>query len=208
MAKGTHVGFVTDRVVRAIVRRAVKVDENQCREVVDRAKRRNGAGGRALAEEVIEQLARRGALQGLLTGAASIPPLGLVMAVVDTRRMTELRATMTASVASSAQPAFFAGHDWQGEVLEVMTGQPGTPSTGVAPTEAAKRAGRVLARDFASRQGRRLAQRWMTRWLAKRTARRFVVTRLVPLAGGALGAVWNYVELRRDGDRVLRHYFP
>jgi hypothetical protein len=206
VAMRTCVGYVTDRVVRAIVRRAVKVDEDACRDLIDRTSQQNGAGGRVLAEEVVERVARRGALQGMLTGVASIPPFGLVMAIVDTRRMTELRAMMTAAVATAAQPTFFSGPEWQDEVLDVMTGQQGHDGADVA--EVAKRAGRVFARDFVSRQGRRLTQRWMNRWLAKRVAKRFLTIRLVPLAGGAVGAAWNYIELRRDGERIVRHYYP
>jgi hypothetical protein len=205
---GSQVGYVTERVMRAVVRRVVKVDEGECHDLLERSRLQDGAGGRALAEVVVERLARRGALQGLITGVAAIPPFGLAMAIVDTRRMAELRATMTAAVATVARPGFFAGPCWEDEVLQVMTGGHPAPRPAEPAAEVARRVGRVVARDFASRQGRRLTQRWVTRWLAKRTAKRFLATRLVPLAGGALGAAWNYVELRRDGDRILQHYFP
>ncbi|MFW6051311.1 MAG: hypothetical protein ACODAU_09065 [Myxococcota bacterium] len=197
-------GFFSDTVLRAVVRRAVKVDPKECREAVAQARRMNGGQDRPAAEAVVERYARKGAVQGLVTGVGAVPPLSLVMAVVDTRGMSQMRSAMAASVALAARPSFFEEPAWKDEVLQVLTGEP----VGREPAgEVARRAGRVVARGFVSKQGRKLAQRWMTRWLARRTTQRFFVTKLVPVAGGAVGAAWNYLELRRDGNRVLRHYF-
>lgn len=204
---GWGVGFLIDKVVRAVVRRTVKVDPKECRKIVAEARRDNGGHDGPAATAVVEHYARKAALQGLLTGVGSMPPFGLAMAFVDTRGMAQMRAAMAASVATTRNPAFFDESGWQDEVLRVLTAAGDELDADEAAAEVAKRAGRVFARGFVSKQGRKLGQRVMTRWLAKRTAERFVISKLVPLAGGAVGAAWNYVELRRDGARVLRHYF-
>ncbi|MFW5925263.1 MAG: hypothetical protein ACOCV4_03800 [Myxococcota bacterium] len=201
-------GFVTDRIVRAVVRRTVKVDPAECRRVVTEARRTNGGQDRSAAHAIVEHYARKGALQGLVTGVGAVPPFSLAMAFVDTRGMARMRSAMAASVAATARPSFFDGSEWKDEVLQVLTGDPDEVDGGEAAGDMAKRAGRVFVRGFVSKQGRKLTQRMMTRWLARRTARRFFATKLVPVAGGAVGAAWNYLELRNDGRRVLQYYYP
>lgn len=203
--------WLTANAVRGFVRRAVPVDEEACRTLVERLRARQGTGDPLdLARAVVEHHARRAALRGLWAG---LPPRGLApglsLAIADARHATATRASMASALSVISDPSFFGRVDWKDEVLRTLA-----PGGSVARAEDVERSapellrrgGRVLSRGILSSAVRQFAQGYVVRWLSRPDAPgRFA--RVLPITAGLIGAAWHYAEVRREGRELVEHYF-
>jgi hypothetical protein len=147
-----------------------------------------GGSDEAVARRLIHRFARRAALVGFVTGLPSNPLLAFPLAAVDTSATAKLCADMASAVGLVADPEGAAD---EGAAERTPDAYPGAVAS-------------FFIRGLKNRVTPQAVTKAAVRWAAKRTAGRAVLTRMVPLVGGALGAAWNYVEVRGEGQRLYR----
>lgn len=156
-----------------------------------RAAAQTEAGGgtdEATAQHLIHRFARRAALVGFVTGLPSNPVLAFPLAAVDTSATAKLCADMASALSLVADPEG-AAED------RAADGAPEAYPGAVVS---------FFIRGLKNRVSPQAVTKAAARWAAKRTVGRAVLTRMVPLVGGALGAAWNYAEVRGEGRRLFR----
>ncbi|MEZ4267935.1 MAG: hypothetical protein R3F39_16295 [Myxococcota bacterium] len=142
----------------------------------------------AAARYLIHRFARRAALVGFVTGLPSNPVLAFPLAAVDTSATAKLCADMASALSLVGDP--------EGEAEERASDRAPEAYPGAVTS--------FFIRGLKNRVSPMAVTKAAARWAAKRTVGRAVLTRMVPLVGGALGAAWNYAEIRGEGRRLYR----
>jgi hypothetical protein len=147
-----------------------------------------GGDDEAVARRLIARFARRGALIGFVSGLPSNPVMAFPLAAVDTSATAKICADMAATLEGIADP----------DGLGDRQARDGVPQANPAAVAS------FLIRGLKNRSVPQALTRAAVRWAATRTAKRAVLTRMVPVVGGLLGAAWNYAEIQAEGRRLYR----
>ncbi|MGM0576907.1 MAG: hypothetical protein ACQEXJ_14375 [Myxococcota bacterium] len=195
---------IGEKFVEETLETALEVDPSSIRQLVDRVRRKAGGPDEVLADAIVEFYARKGALVGFLTGLPGSPLLALPLAFVDTRGTLRLAADIVAAVEYLRRPDFFDDPGWRTELARILGDLEGELRPGERTRKGSLRhAARVMLQRVTTGESSRLLRQAILHWASKRTARRAVFTKLVPVVGGFAGAAWNYVELRHEGREVV-----
>lgn len=133
-----------------------------------------------VAKRLTERRARRSAVRGFLTG---IPggPWALPLFFIDLGGVFSERANLSAEMHYARDPSFFEEAGWWQRVART-------------------------AADVPSGAGRAQLARSMVKEIVIRRAgplvAKFSATKVVPVAGGVVGAAWNYAWMKREGARM------
>ncbi len=184
-----------DSIISAVAARANRLsrwlmaDPVTIHAMAERARAEASDGSEeAAARYLIHRFARRAALVGFVTGLPSNPVLAFPLAAVDTSAAAKLCADMASALSLVGDP--------EGAAKDLASGR--------APEAYPAAITSFFIRGLKNRVTPQAVTRAAARWAAKRTIGRAVLTRMVPLVGGALGAAWNYAEIRGEGRRLYR----
>lgn len=72
--------------------------------------------------------------------------------------------------------------------------------------QAGRQTSKVLVRKYISKNVLRTLVRWAAKYLGIKLTQRAIITKVVPLAGAAIGGGWNWFEVRRLGRRALAYH--
>ncbi len=188
---------------------ALSVPEDSCRRRVDRRRVEASPGAaRALAEKMVKMCAWKAGMEGFVTSFGSNVLIALPAALGDLLTMLRFYARLTAEIGYLADPDYFADPAWRLDAYATVLGpkvfsriarEVGVPLS--------KRLTTVATRKVLTDEVILGLQRWLPRWLASRITERGLLTKTVPLVGGLVGGVWNYVEMRAIGRRIIKYYF-
>jgi len=137
-------------------------------------------GRDALGELLVDRLSRKSAMIG---AATSLPggALAPVLLGVDARGSWGAVATLAAACHYYDDPSFFDRRDWWRQSLRTAIG-----AEGDSPLHMGSRAVPKVALERG------------VRWGARR-----LLAKVIPFAGTAVGAGWNYAWVRREGARIF-----
>jgi hypothetical protein len=135
-----------------------------------------------VAKRLTERRARRSAVRGFLTGIPgglwSVP-----LFFIDLRGVFSERANLSAEMHYARDPCFFDETGWWQRVARTAADMP----VGAGGSQFARS---VVKELVIRRAGPMVAK--------------FSATKVVPVAGGVVGAVWNYAWMKREGARMER----
>ena len=144
------------------------------------AEKRSSLPSESVAKRLTERRARRSAVRGFLTG---IPGgvWSLPLFFVDLGGVFRERANLSAEMHYAQDPSFFEEQGWWQQVARTAADVPNGAGRAQLVRSAVKelvirRAGPLVAK--------------------------FSATKVVPVAGGVVGAVWNYAWMKREGARM------
>lgn len=189
-----------EELVRRAVHVAFAVDPDECRGLVEDLRHESpGAPEDEIAQRIVDHYARKAALHGFITGFSAHPLVVVPLALLDARGSSRAQAAMVGSLAHLVDEGFFDHPEWEDRVLLLLSGTRFDSSE----MQLGKRAVRLAVRTVVFAQGRKLLLRRLRDLASRHALRRRLLARLVPFAGGAIAATWNYVELRVLGERVV-----
>ncbi len=197
-----------DRLSRA-VEWALSVPEDSCRRRVDRSRAEaSSVEAKALAERMVKACAWKAGIEGFVTSFGSNVFIALPAALGDLLTMLHFYARLAAEIGYLADPHYFDDPAWRidayatvlgPKVLSRIAREVGVPFS--------KRLTTVGARKLLTDEVISTLQRRVPRWLGTRITRNGAITKSVPLIGGLVGGVWNYVEMRTIGRRIIDYHF-
>lgn len=62
-----------------------------------------------------------------------------------------------------------------------------------------------MIRRYLAKDGLKQFQRLVLKLFGKKVLQRGLITKSVPIVGGAIGGTWNFVEVKIQGKRVIRY---
>ncbi|MFT5434929.1 MAG: hypothetical protein ACI9OJ_005645 [Myxococcota bacterium] len=158
-----------------------------------------GRTDRQTARRLANVYALRGAIRGSTAGLPG-GAIALILGVVDTRSSLRLAAAAIAGTCEIAEPGFLDKPDWQQDVFTLLFRLENDPQA--AKAKVATRSGaRVMGRQLLSTRLPKLVKGQVGRILLSKVSKRGL-TRLVPVAGAVIGAVWNYAEIQYEAKRA------
>jgi hypothetical protein len=196
------------RLTRA-VEWALSVPEESCRRRVDRRRAEaSTVKARAIAERMVKACAWKAGMEGFVTSFGSNVLIALPAALGDLLTMLHFYARLTAEIGYLANANYFADPAWRIDAYATVFGPK-------VFSHLAREVGVPISKHLVTVGARRIMtdemimglQRWVPRWLAKRITERGLVTKTVPIVGGLVGGLWNYVEMRRIGRRIIKYHF-
>ncbi len=201
-------GQAQSRLARA-VEWALSVPADSCRRRVDRRRvEEPSAEGRAIAERMVKASAWQAGVEGFVTSFGSNVLIALPAALGDLLTMLHFYARLTAEIGYLADPNYFEDPAWRIDAYAMVLGPKVfsrmAREIGVGVS---KHVTTIGARKVLSEEVIMGLQRWVPRWLGSRITQRGLITKTVPIVGGFVGGVWNYVEMRRIGRRIIRYHF-
>jgi hypothetical protein len=188
---------------------ATTVDPEACKAIAE-AKRRTMVGKtpREVARAIVSSYARKGGLEGFVTGLPTNLFIAFPGALADAGVLLRFFATMSGTLGYLANPDYFDDPDWRHDLLVTLAG---AATIGKIFQELgmnfSKQAAKQLIRKYISKEFLRALKRWVLKWLGKKITQRAIITRALPIVGGLIGGAWNYVEIRTVGGRLVNYHF-
>jgi hypothetical protein len=208
-AARTHEGQEAQGKLARAVEWALAVPEQSCRTRVDRRRVEQApAAAKAIAERMVKACAWKAGVEGFVTSFGSNVLIALPAALGDLLTMLHFYARLTAEIGYLADPHYFEDPAWRIDAYATVLGPQ-------VFSRIAREVGVPVSRHLTTVGARRLltqevimgVQRWMPRWLGRRITQHGLATKVVPIVGGLVGGVWNYVEMRKVGRRIIRYHF-
>jgi hypothetical protein len=163
---------------------------------------------RQLAERILASYAHKAAFQGFAAGIFGNPLYAAGGAIVDMAALLRFYASMTAYIGYLANPHYFADPDWRNDAILMLAGPKVVAELlGNVAVQGGKEITKVLLRKYLSKRLLRALQRLLLKWLGKKITQRAIFAKAIPLAGGIIGGVWNYAEVRIIGKRIMQYHF-
>ncbi|MBL0210123.1 MAG: hypothetical protein IPQ13_04280 [Holophagaceae bacterium] len=162
-----------------------------------------------LASKFIESYSRKAAVEGFFTGLGSNPFVMAGTALADVAFMLRFYAYLTACIGLIANPKYFEDPDWKTDALLMLAGPKilakVLKEAGVA---GAKKLTKAIIKKFISKEMLALLKRAMLKWFGKKVTQKAILTKSVPFAGAIVGSIWNLVEIKIVGSRILKYHIP
>jgi len=198
-----------DRRLAKAILWALKVDPEDCLAAATWKQREHpGDSARQIGDRLVKSLARKGALEGFGSSLPSNPFIATGAAFGDMFYMLRQYAALNATVGWLADGHYFDDPDWKHDCLLVLAGASAVgQALKAAGVAAGEQASRRLVKKHLSKAALRPARRLVFRWFGKKVTQRAVITKMVPLVGGLIGATWNYAEMRVVGARIVKYHF-
>jgi hypothetical protein len=160
-----------------------------------------------LALRLVSGSAWRAVASGAVTGLPSNPWVAVPAALADTAAMIRIEAYVAARVALLFDEHYFDGEELRYELmLPVMGGYVASAPVGEPADHGKASVTRRILRNVLSKESLRQLKGMMLKYFGAKVTQRALVTKTLPIVGGALSGAWNYVELRMVGQRSYAYF--
>lgn len=154
----------------------------------------------------LRQAQKSAAKVGGATGLLANPVAMMTAAAGDAAYMLKLEGKLVGELAAILDPSSLEDPEaFRADVLAVVFPAAASQALRAATNLAAEQASRWMVRKMMTRDVAETAARLAVRRLAGQFAER-ALTKAVPLAGIAIGAGWNWFEVRKIGRRAVAYY--
>jgi hypothetical protein len=160
-----------------------------------------------LAEAAIKNSRRRAAAIGALSGLAANPLTMIPAAGADVYAVLRTEANLAGLVASMIDPDTLKDEEtFKTDILAILFPAAISNALQTVGVQAGRQTSKVLVRKYISKDVLKVAIRWAAKYLGIKLTQRAIITKVVPLAGAAIGGGWNWFEVRRLGRRALAYH--
>lgn len=165
------------------------------------------ASPRELAEKAVGQskalLAGAGAAAGAVSNPFAMVPLAAgEMAIVLSRE-----ARLAGVIAALMDPDVLNDEDaFTADVLGILFPNAVSQALREVAVRAGQATSRTLIRKYVTKDLLKAIIRFAAKYLGIKIGQRAIITKAVPLVGAAIGATWNWVEVKRLGKRAIAYY--
>jgi hypothetical protein len=187
---------------------ALVPDRNACRAAAARLRKAYpGLPPELLARKAISQaqtlLAATGAAAGVFTNPLVMIPLALGETGFVLKREARLVGVIAVLLEADTleDPDAFAA-----DILSILFPSAATQALSAFVVRASQATTRTLIRTYIRKDALRTLIRFAARYLGLKVTQRALITKTVPLLGAVIGAVWNWIEVKRLGARALRYF--
>lgn len=161
-------------------------------------------------EQLVAHLTRRaqmwGAGVGFVTGVGSNPWAALPAALADVTAVLRTEVTLACRIALLFDADYLNDPEPPYELLIPILGtRAASELVGRAVIVGGREVTQKLIRDLLAHGGVIRLRQWLLTQLGIRVTQRGIVTKLVPVVGGIIGATWNYAEMAIVAARVCRY---
>lgn len=197
-----------DKATQWALETALDIDRGAATQDVDAARQRNpGASSDTLARDLIARARWKGAGVGALTGLPANPWVAAPAAVADVALLMRINVSLAARIALLYEPNFLDDQEPPYELLVPIFG--GRFASEVL-REGAIRGGMGLTRAAIRKYLTKGALEWIKRvalrYLGLKVTQRMIITKVLPVVGGAIGGAWNYGEVHVVGSRTIGYF--
>lgn len=160
-----------------------------------------------LVQTAIKNSRRRAAAIGALSGFAANPLTMVPAASADVYAVLRTEANLAGLIATIIDPDTLEDEDtFKTDILAILFPAAISNALQTVGVQAGRQTSKVLVRKYISKNVLKTAVRWAAKYLGIKLTQRAVVTKVVPLAGAAIGGGWNWFEVRRLGRRALAYH--
>lgn len=162
-----------------------------------------------LACKFVDTYSRKAALEGFFTGLGSNPIVMSSTALADVAFMLRFYAYLTACIGLIANPKYFEDPDWKSDALLMLAGpkilSKILKEAGIAGI---KQASKAMIKKFISKEVLSLLKKALLKWFGKKVTQRAILTKSIPIVGAVVGSIWNFIEIRTIGARIVEFHLP
>jgi hypothetical protein len=116
-------------------------------------------------------------------------------------------AMLVGVVAAIIEPASLDDPDgFKADVLAILFPSAASQTLRAAAVRAGQATTRTLIRKYVSKDVLKALVRFAAKYLGMKLTQKAILTKAVPLVGGAVGAAWNWIEVERVGRRAIAYY--
>ena len=179
-----------------------------CRRKAEELRRNHpGASVDELVDRAITTAKRWAAAYGAGSGVATTPLAMVPAAMADMGLTMRQQAHLVGVVAALKDPTSLEDADgFRSDVLTVMFPHAVSQALREAAVQAGKTTTRTLVRKYISKELLRAIIRFAAKYLGIKLTQRAIISKTVPIVGGAIGATWNWVDVERCGRRAVKYF--
>lgn len=160
-----------------------------------------------LARKLISRARWQGAALGVATGLPSNPWVAVPAAMADVGGLLRIQVAMAARVALLFDERYLDGNDPPYELMAPIMGGRLMSEMG---RELAIRGGMGVTRQaikkVLSKGTLKQFKRLMLKYFGLKVTQRSLITKTLPLVGGAIGGTWNFIEVKVVGERAYAYF--
>ena len=165
------------------------------------------ANPRKLADELIRRARWKGVAVGFGTGFPSNPWTILPAAIADVGIVLRMEVILAARIAMLFDEQYL---DDNNPPYEVMIPIAGGRAMAEAVKELAIAGGKGMTKQaikaILTKQTLAQFKKLMLKWFGIKVGQRAIISKTLPIVGGAIGGGWNFVEVRAVGERSFRYF--
>lgn len=166
-----------------------------------------GLSPEALADRAITTAKRWAAVYGAGSGLASNPFAMVPAAMADMGLTMRTEAHLVGVVGALLDPPSLKDVEgFRGDILAVMFPRAVSQALREVAVQAGKATTRTLVRKYISKGVLRAIISFAAKYLGVKLTQRAILSKTVPLVGGAIGAAWNWVDVERCGRRAIAYH--
>jgi hypothetical protein len=194
---------ITEQLINALV-----PDPEECRLKARQIERAHSSlAGEQLALRALTQAKRWTAVAGGASGAIANPIVMLPAAAGEMGYVLKEEAMLVGVVAAIIEPASLDDPDgFKADVLAILFPSAASQTLRAAAVRAGQATTRTLIRKYVSKDVLKALVRFAAKYLGMKLTQKAILTKAVPLVGGAVGAAWNWIEVERVGRRAIAYY--
>jgi hypothetical protein len=188
---------------------ATNVDPETCKAQAEAKRRKmSGKSPQQVAKAIVASYARKGGLEGFVTGLPTNLLVALPGALTDAGVLLRFFATMNGTLGYLANPDYFDDPDWRHDLLVTLAGAAAIgkifQELGISFS---KQAAKQIIRTYIGKEVLRALKRWVLKWFGKKVTQRAIIAKAVPFIGALIGGTWNYFEIKAVGRRIFAYHF-
>lgn len=165
------------------------------------------ATSKQLARKAFKRAVWQSTMTGIVTSFPGNPFTAVPAAVADVALVLRAEAVATGMVALIYEPDFF---DDEVACWELLVPVFGINVASQLAREMALKGGSTLTkqaiRKYLSKETLKQFKRIMIKYFGVKVTQKGVATKTVPVVGGAIGGVWNNVEVKLVRKRAIRYF--
>ena len=158
-----------------------------------------------LARRAFSRSQWKATLAGVISGLPANPWVAVPAATTDIAITLKTEITAVARTAIIYDPDFF---EEEGTKWELLVPVFGIHVVSQFARELGIRGGmglsRVAIRKYLSKETLKLFKRVMLKYFGMKVTQKAVITKTLPIIGGLIGGVWNFLEVRRIRRRTMK----
>ena len=165
----------------------------------------------ASPEELARNLFARQSWKAAAVGFGSGLPANLAaaipLAIVDAATVLRLEVVAAAKVATIYEPGFLDNPEAPWELLLPIFGADvASQALKEMGVQGGKQVTKQVIRKYLSKETLKAFERFMLKYFGMKVTQKGVLTKTLPVVGGLIGGIWNLVEVRLLGNRVIAYF--
>lgn len=166
-----------------------------------------GASNAQLGARIFSKAQWKATAVGMVTGLPANPWVALPAATLDCAVTLKAEVQAAAETALIYDPTFFNEHDASWQLLVPIFGLNAASQVGREFTvRGSMGLSRNLIRTYVTKETLKQFKKIMLKYFGLKVTQKTFLTKTLPIIGGIVGGIWNWVELRLVRNRTISYF--